>query len=92
MAKHIKVNSVEEAWLEANRLFPTDYEKDEESSLRAGYPIYRSNTEFYNYICDLGDRLEVNLKEGNKTINIWINNNYEEVRKQLSEVTKKLYS
>ena len=92
MTENIKVNSVEEMWNKANQIFPTDYEKDEESSLRAGYPIYRSTIEYYNYICDLNCRLEVNLKEGNKTINIWLNDIHEEVRKQLSEVTKKLYS
>lgn len=38
---------------------------------RAGYPIFRSSVEYYNYICDLGDRLEVNLESG-ETVNIWI--------------------
>lgn len=68
----MKVNSVEAAWREADRLIPNDYSQDFESSSRAGYPIYRSNIEYYDYICDLGDRLEVNLKEGNRSINIWI--------------------
>lgn len=36
----MKVSSVKEAWELANRLFPTDYEKDEDRSSRAGYPIY----------------------------------------------------
>lgn len=70
----IKVKNHSEAWEIVNGIFPTDYEKDEEGSERAGYPIYRSTAEgrFYNYICDLNDRLEVNLEDGNKTINIWI--------------------
>ena len=45
---------------------------DHEASKKAGYDIYRDLEEYYNYICCLGDRLEVNLKEGNQTINLWI--------------------
>lgn len=60
------------AWKKVMELMPNDYSQDMESSSRAGYPIYRSNVEHYDYICDLGNRLEVNLKEGNQTINIWI--------------------
>ena len=37
----MKVSSVKEAWELANQLFPTDYEKDEERSSRAGYPIHQ---------------------------------------------------
>lgn len=70
----IKVKNYEEAWEIVNGIFPTDYEKDEEGSQRAGYPIYRSTADghYYDYICDLNDRLEVNLKDGNQTINVWI--------------------
>lgn len=70
----IKVKNHEEAWEIVNSIFPTDYEKDEASSQRAGYPIYRSTADgcYYDYVCDLNDRLEVNLKDGNRTINIWI--------------------
>lgn len=70
----MKVKTIEEAWNEANKIFPTDYEKDEFSSSRAGYPIYRSTAEGHenDYICDLNDRLEVNIFEGNQTVNIWI--------------------
>ena len=69
----MKVKTASEAWTEAARIFPTDWQKDEESSARAGYPIYRSTAEghYYDYICDLNDRLEVNLSTG-KTVNIWI--------------------
>lgn len=76
----IKVKNVAEAWEIANSIFPTDYEKDEDSSQRAGYPTYRSTADgcYYDYICDLGDRLEVNLKDGNRTINIWIEQEPEE--------------
>ena len=68
------VKTTAEAWEAANKMFPTDYQKDEESSQRAGYPIYRSTAEghFNDYICDLNDRLEVNIAEGNQTVNIWL--------------------
>lgn len=66
------VNSIERAWNEANRIFPTDYMKDEEKSVAAGYPIYFSTAEGVNaWISDLGNRLEINLQDG-KTVNIWI--------------------
>ena len=70
----MKATTIQEAWNLANKMFPTDYQKDEESSKRAGYPIYRSTAEghFNDYICDLNDRLEVNIAEGNQSINIWI--------------------
>lgn len=45
---------------------------DDIASEKAGYNIYRDVEEYYNYICCLGDRLELNLKEGNQTINLWI--------------------
>ena len=68
------VTSKEQAWEEVNKLFPTDYEKDYASSERAGYDIYRHPTlNYYNRICDLGDRLEVLIGEYGETVtNIWI--------------------
>nr|DAL85289.1 MAG TPA: hypothetical protein [Caudoviricetes sp.] len=68
------VNSKEQAWIEVNKIFPTDYEKDESSSQRAGYDIYRHPTlNYYSRICDLGDRLEVLTGEyGENVTNIWI--------------------
>lgn len=36
----MKATTIQEAWNLANKMFPTDYQKDEESSKRAGYPIY----------------------------------------------------
>ena len=67
----MKVKNTAEAWEIANRIFQTDYTKDETSSARAGYPVYRSGINHYDYICDLGDRLEINLHNG-ETLNIWI--------------------
>ena len=71
--RHFREKSAEEAWNRVNEIFPTDYAKDEDSSQRAGYPIFRSTADghFYDYICDLNDRLEVNLSTG-ETVNIWI--------------------
>lgn len=68
------VMSKEQAWMEANKIFPTDYEKDDASSLRAGYDIYRHpSLNYYSRICDLGDRLEVLTGEyGENVTNIWI--------------------
>lgn len=45
-----------------------------ESSLRAGYSIYRPVGRpdlGRTYMCDLHDRLEINLQNGD-TVNIWI--------------------
>lgn len=78
----MKVTSKQEAWNKVNEIFPTDYEQDLGSSDRAGYPIYRSTAEghYYDYICDLGNRLEVNLDSSNlATVNIWIDAPIEEV-------------
>ncbi len=68
----IEVKTKQEAWEMVDQIFPTDYSEDPGSRERAGYPIYRSPIEYYDYICDLGCRLEINLKQGNRTINIWI--------------------
>ena len=67
------VKNMQQAWKKVNEIFPTDYQKDDGSSERAGYPVYRSTAEghYYDYICDLDDRLEVNLSTG-ETINVWV--------------------
>ena len=70
----MKVASKQETWNKVNEIFPTDYEQDMGSSDRAGYPVYRSTAEghYYDYICDLGNRLEVNLDSSHQpTVNIW---------------------
>lgn len=64
------VESKEAAWQKVNEIFPHDYMEDPESRERAGYPIYRSTAKsvknsYYNYICDLGTSLEVNLCDEN---------------------------
>lgn len=71
---NIKVSSVKEAWELASRLFPTDYEKDEERSSRAGYPIHHSTAKNVNaWISDLGNALELNYD--GKSENILIEQN-----------------
>ncbi len=65
------VKNINEAWAKVNEVFPTDYSEDIAASERAGYKIYRSSINHYDYICDLGDRLEVNLCDGT-TVNIWV--------------------
>jgi hypothetical protein len=70
-ATSITVATKEQAWATAGEIFPTDYEKDEVASERAGYGIYRHPTlNYHNHICDLGNRLEVLIEKG--IINIWI--------------------
>ncbi len=71
---NIKVSSVKEAWELADRLFPTDYEKDEGRSSRTGHPIYYSTVENTNaWISDLGSALELNYD--GKSENILIEQN-----------------
>lgn len=61
----IKVKSIEEAWREADRLFPTDYMKDDHASTNAGYPIYMSTADGNNsWISDLNTSLELNIQNG----------------------------
>lgn len=71
MNKNYTVSTAKAAWQIVNEIFPTDYNEDTQSSERAGYKVYRSNISHYDYICDLGNRLEVNFSTG-ETVNIWI--------------------
>ena len=58
------VTSIKDAWTEAGKILPTDYEYSAERSERAGYPIYYSTAAGMNaWISDLGNRLEVNLPD-----------------------------
>ena len=68
------VTSTGEAWKEANKLFPTDYEIDEVMSLNAGYGVYRHPTlNPNNRILVLDDRLVVLTGAyGNNITDIWI--------------------
>lgn len=89
------VTTKERAWEEVNKIFPTDYEKDYSSSERAGYDIYRHPTlNYYNRICDLGDRLEVLTGEyGENVTNIWVvkeENKLSEYRKETGRRIQRL--
>ena len=69
---YMKVKTESDAWELVNRFFPGSYKYDKGSQSRAGYPIYRSTVPESNaYICDLGDRLELNYDDGHSE-NIWI--------------------
>ena len=68
--KDIEVHTAAEAWEKARSIFPGEYAYDSDSSERAGYHVFRGE-KFYDYISDLGNRLEVNLANG-ITTNIWI--------------------
>lgn len=72
MTKNYKFGLIQKAWAKVNEIFPTDYEYDVQRSKRAGYDVYSSTAEghYYDYICILGDRLEVNLSNGD-TVNVW---------------------
>lgn len=88
----MQVRTVKDAWELANKLFPTDYIQDTESSQRAGYPIYRSTAEGNDsWISDLGNRLEVNIwiedDDGVESTNIWIEEKVDEF--QSEKVVKK---
>ena len=72
-----------EAWKMAAEIFGCSYERDEEASQRAGYSIYRGNTDVNCWISDLGNRLELNMSNGS-TICIWIEE--EEKRYTAAEV------
>lgn len=63
--KHITVRSREQAWIEAGRIFPTDYEQDPRSSANAGYPIYQSTSpDNWSWISDLNTRIELSIQKG----------------------------
>lgn len=69
------VNDKKAAWAIADDLFPSDYVHDSSRSQRAGYDVYMSTFPGMDaWISDLGDRLEVNLPDG-QTINVWIEEN-----------------
>lgn len=93
-----------DAWKWVHEMFPdTQWYFDHESSERAGYRTYRDINEFYNYICILNDRVEVNLKDGNRTINLWLEKevkedvaqenyrNYEITARELTTICDSLY-
>ena len=92
--KHLKVNSREQAWVEVDKIFPTDYYQDVNATSRAGYPVYYSTGSNFSWIDDLSVRIEVNVvgKDGKcQTTMVWIEDQSENVRKQLAARTSELY-
>lgn len=71
--KPLIVYTKKEAWHYVNKIFNQEYYFDQEASKKAGYDIYRGKEDPTGWISDLGDRLEVNLPNG-ETFNIWIEN------------------
>lgn len=77
----MKATTRTEAWTLANEIFPTDYTLNQTASERAGYNVYASTLEgCAAWISDLGDRLEINLSNG-ETVNIWIEENAPQTEK-----------
>jgi predicted membrane-bound spermidine synthase len=68
------VDSREKAWMEADKIFPTDYTLDSFLSSRSGYNVFVGA--FGDWISDLGTRLEVNFRNG-KSVNIFIDEVWE---------------
>ncbi len=65
MNKHYTASSRSEMWSIANKIFPTDYKRDERASANAGYPIYWSTERGVNaWISDLNTCLELNMTDG----------------------------
>jgi len=79
------VKNITAAWTAANAIFPTDYLYDSVRSENAGYPIYHSTAAGVNaWISDLGNRLEVNLPDG-QSVNIWVEPQPEFAEYQLAD-------
>lgn len=73
----MKVETVQKAFDVVYRMIGA-YVFDKESSERAGYKVFRSTTDYREYACDLGNRIEVNTKDG-RSVNIWIEEAVSEV-------------
>lgn len=83
--KSYTVNSVNEAWKKANEIMPCDYMHDSHKSRNAGYDIYFSTCDsIVAWISDLGNRLEVNLPNG-ESVNVWIEEETEEATETAAE-------
>lgn len=84
----ITVNSKNEAWQTADRIFPTDYELDPQASKNAGYDIYKStNPANESWISDLSARLELNIDKGNYCDTILINIEEKPEIKEINKIT-----
>lgn len=78
------VRNISEAWEAVEDIASADYTLDEIATSRAGYDVYTCPNG--DYICDLGNRLEINLASGH-SVNIWID---EEPAPEKTETTVSL--
>ena len=82
------VSTRERAWQLADKLFPTDYMKDEHDSLRAGYPVFNTTSTDDKYtgfhISDLNTALELNM--GAETIRINIQDQEAEIKNNFDKL------
>ena len=82
------VSTRERAWQLADKLFPTDYMKDERDSLRAGYPVFNTTSTDDKYtgfhISDLNTALELNM--GAETIRINIEDQEAEIKNNFDKL------
>lgn len=63
-------------------------EFDREGSKNAGYNVYRSTKNYYDYVCDLEERLEINYTNG-RSENVWIDRTPREVADLKEALAKK---
>lgn len=91
------VSTRKRAWQLADKLFPTDYMKDERDSLRAGYPVFNTTSTDDKYtgfhISDLNTALELNMGAETIRINIVdqeaeIKNNFDKLLQYVSDKRK----
>lgn len=63
-----------------------EYELDKESTKITGYNVFRSIKNYHDYACDLGNRVEINTKDG-KSMNVWIDTSegIAKLKKKVSE-------
>lgn len=85
----IRVNSRQEAWEKATRIFHTDYVQDEVLSKIEGFPAYASSKAYNECFCavqlvDYNNRLK--LSDGTKTYNIWIEDVFTQRKKMRATV------
>lgn len=82
------VSTRKRAWQLADKLFPTDYMKDEHDSLRAGYPVFNTTSTDDKYtgfhISDLNTALELNI--GAETIRINIQDQEAEIKNNFDKL------
>lgn len=67
----MEVTTKAAAWRAVNDIFPGPYGLDAARTNGAGYDIFSADPDPRVYVCDLGDRLEVNLADG-RSVNVWI--------------------